>query len=109
PGTFFTNPLQLVKDIDTTNGRISYALGIQPKDKGVKGTGFVAEVKFQFQPTATVSSTMISFLPKTLVAAQGVNPSVLKSATNATITVSHATQGTTMQPHPSAAPPAAQQ
>jgi hypothetical protein len=105
PGTFFTNPSQLVNDLDTKNGRISYALGIQPKDKGIKGAGVVAEIMFQFQPTATVSSTTIKFLPKTLVAGQGVNPSVLKSATDATIVVPHP-QGTTTQLQPTTAPAA---
>jgi len=87
PGSFFTNPSQLVKDIDTTSGRISYALGIQPKDNGIKGTGIVAQVVFQFQPTATVSSTMLRFLPKTKVGGQGANESVLRAATDVTIDV----------------------
>lgn len=92
-GTFFPRPLELIKDIDSVNGRISYALGIQPADQGIKGLGTVATVSFQILPTATVSSTTISFLPKTLVTAQGVIQSVLKTSQGVNIPVA-APQGT---------------
>lgn len=87
-GSFFPRPLELIKDINTTNGRVSYALGIQPADHGIKGIGDVATLSFQILPTATVSSTTISFLPKTLVTAEGVIQSVLKNAQSINIPVS---------------------
>lgn len=80
PGTFFMNPVVLIKNINYTSGRISYALGIQPQDHGVKGQGTVATISFQAAPGATATSTALTFTPKTLVAAEGVTQSVLKSA-----------------------------
>jgi len=88
-GPFFPNPLDLIKDIDPINGRISYALGIQPQAHGIKGDGIVATLSFQILPTTTVSSTTIVFLPKTLVTAEGNIQSVLKSSTNATVSLPH--------------------
>lgn len=83
PGPFFPKPVQLIKNIDYKNGRISYALGIQPADYGVKGQGVVATVTFSYVPTA--QSTTITFLPKTIVAAEGVTQSVLRDALPATV------------------------
>lgn len=93
PGSFFPKPLELIKDIDSVNGRISYALGIQPQDKGVQGSGTVAAISFTIIPSATDSSTTISFMPKTLVTAAGVIQSVLKNAQNVNIPLS-SPQGT---------------
>lgn len=87
-GPFVSNPVQLTKDINNKTGRISYAIGVGPNDKPVQGQGVVATITFTFTPAPTVSSTTISFLPKTLIAASGVNPSVLKSTTDITIPVS---------------------
>ena len=77
-GTFFLKPVVLLNNIDKENGRISYALGINPQDSGKKGEDIVATLTFKtnvLSPTATT----ISFLPKTLVTAEGVEQSVLKS------------------------------
>ncbi len=93
-GPFFPRPLELIKDVDSVNGRISYALGIQPQDKGVQGTGTVAIVSFNIIPAATASSTTISFLPKTVVTGAGVIQSVLKNAQSINIPVA-SLQGTT--------------
>ena len=98
PGTFFASPLQLVKDVDVVNGRISYALGTQPKDKGLQGTGVVAQITFQINPAAKGPTTMLKFLPKTLIAGQGINPSVLKSTTNGTIMLVEPTPTTATAP-----------
>lgn len=85
PGPFMPNSVQLTKDVNNTTGRVSYAIGVGPTDKGIKGTGVVATISLEFLPTATASSTTLSFLPKTLIAGAGVNPSVLKSSTDITI------------------------
>ncbi len=85
PGPFIPNSVQLTKDVNNTTGRISYAIGVGPSDKGINGTGIVATISLEFLPSATASSTTLSFLPKTLIAGAGVNPSVLKSSTDITI------------------------
>lgn len=78
PGSFFNNPIVLLNDVDETTGKISYALGISPQDNGIKGEGIVATISFQAK-AASPQSTSITFLPKTLVTAEGVSQSVLKS------------------------------
>lgn len=85
PGSFFANPVVLLKNIDQKNGRISYALGISPSESGIHGIGPVAIISFQTKMTPG-TKTSINFLPKTMVTAEGVMPSVLKTSTGATIT-----------------------
>ncbi|MDE2026467.1 MAG: hypothetical protein KGJ07_08315, partial [Patescibacteria group bacterium] len=101
PGPFMPNSVQLTKDINNTTGRVSYAIGVSPKDEGLKGTGIVATVSLEFLPTATASSTTLSFLPKTLIAGAGVNPSVLKSSTDITIPLPQPTGSEVMTPETS--------
>lgn len=80
PANFFKNPVVLLKNINEKDGRVTLALGIAPGQSGVTGTGTVANLTFN---TATTSGqTTISFLPKTLVSAEGFAQSVLKSAVN---------------------------
>jgi len=86
-GTFFDNPLVLINTNDTKTGRISYALGVSQIQASHKGTGTVATISFRKAAGASVTQTKISFLPKSLVSAKGVSPSVLKSTTDTTITL----------------------
>lgn len=81
-GTFFKNPIELFKKIDTQNGRVSYAIGVSLGDKGVSGSGVVA--RLSFSKLKTSGTTSISFLPKSLVTSSGISQSVLKSATGIT-------------------------
>lgn len=83
PGTFFEQPGTLLKTIDAASGRISYALVVPPNLPAKQGKGTVA--KIQFMVLSQGQSTAISFLPKTQVTAEGVNSSVLKLSTGATI------------------------
>lgn len=78
-GSFFSNPVVLLNNIDIEAGRISYALGIRPQDSAKKGEDIVATLTFRAK-ASTPTTTTISFLPKTLVTAEGVSQSVLKSA-----------------------------
>lgn len=79
PGVFFKNPEILLNQIDAKTGRITYAFGVGLTGQGVVGTGTVATLNFSaIAPTA--EKTVILFLPKTLVTAQGINESVLKQA-----------------------------
>lgn len=85
-GPFYKNPLELFKKIDSTNGRISFAVGVGLREKGVSGQGVVATLSFT--KLKTVGSTSISFLPKSLVTSEGISQSVLKSATGLTLDLS---------------------
>lgn len=77
PASFFENPVVLFKTINEKDGRVSIAFGVPPGQSGVTGSGTVANLTFN---VATVSGqTTISFLPKTLVSAEGIAKSVLKS------------------------------
>lgn len=86
PGSFFKNPIALLNQIDTKTGRISYALGISPTDEAVMGKGVTAILTFDVK-AGTEAKTVILFLPKTLVTAQGVTESVLKQTTNGIFTI----------------------
>lgn len=79
-GTFIQNPVILLKKIDQANGRISLAIGISLGGKTPVGTGTVATITFNEVLTAT-GSTILDFLPKTAVTAQGIAQSVLKTTT----------------------------
>lgn len=76
PGTFFATAEELIKKIDTENGRISYALGVGLGQKGVMGQGVIATLSFS--KLQTVGITSIDFAPKSLVSAEGIAISVLK-------------------------------
>lgn len=79
-GNFIQNPVVLLKKVDQQNGRISLAIGVPLGEKGVSGSGTVATITFTEEPSAT-GSTVLDFLPKTAVTAQGVAQSVLKTST----------------------------
>ena len=78
-GTFFTNPVTLLNSTDAATGRVSYALGVGPQDHGKKGEDIVAIIRFNTK-SVYPQATSISFLPKTLVTAEGIAQSVLKSS-----------------------------
>jgi len=84
PGSFIEAPFPLLNNIDQANGRISYALGLAPSATAKTGSGVIATISFRAQLPAG-QQTEIMVLPKSLVTAQGVVPSVLKSYTGATI------------------------
>lgn len=86
-GDFFTNPLVLLNQVDTKNGKINYALGIQPTANQVSGTGTVATISYTLLPTAAASQTMLKFLPKTQVVQQGISGSVMDKSFDLSIPV----------------------
>ena len=88
-GTFFTNPVELLNDINYQDGRINYALGIAPKQTGVKGSGTLATLTYEVNPTSTASAVTFTILPKSLVASQGIVFSTLKSVNNFSIPLKH--------------------
>lgn len=90
PGTFLPTPITLINNIDRENGRISFALGIPPSQDPVTGSGDVAIIRITRASSipAGTTNTELELLPKTLVTAQGISTSVLKSATGATVILS---------------------
>src|SRR5579885_1453828 len=78
PGTFFTQPSTLANTINTVNGHIFYALAERVDFPGKSGKGTLALLSFDIAPTYTDTTTTISFLPKTAVAADRILESVLK-------------------------------
>lgn len=86
PDSFFANPEVLLNQIDAKTGRITYAFGIGLKEQGVVGHGVVATLTFEAKKGID-EKTAILFLPKTLVTAEGVSQSVLKTTNNAVFTV----------------------
>ena len=94
-GPFFTTPVVLLKKVDAVNGRISYALGINPTQKPTNGNGVVATVTFSTVTGTTATQTPINFDLKTAATAVGYAQSVLKE-----------TQGVLFQLAPSPTPAA---
>lgn len=82
PTENFKDWAQLTKKIDAENGTISYALGMSPGRKSVKGSNVVAKMVFS-KVNGYDGNTKITFLPKTMATAEGQDNSVLKSATGA--------------------------
>lgn len=87
PGKFFQQPSALVNNVNTTDGRISYALTEQVDLPSKKGAGTVAYISFNVSPTFTGKTTAVTFLPKSAVAADKILESVLKKATGYTLTI----------------------
>lgn len=83
-GTFFDNPIVLLKKIDPKKGLITFALAISPTQTAKMGTGNVAILTFTSN-LSKETQTEIKVLPETLVTAEGVSSSVLKSSTGTTI------------------------
>lgn len=94
PGPFLTQgtnkPDNLINKIDTKNGRATYALVLPLSQPAVKGKGVVATISLTqknplLKSTKTISS--IQLIKTSLVTAEGIRKSVLKSTTNAEVTL----------------------
>lgn len=88
PGDLFNNPVELIKNIDSKNGRITYALGISPTQLPVEGKGTAAIITFRKKPGTILASTKFIILPESLVTATGIEKSVLKESINTKILLS---------------------
>lgn len=108
PGPLFANAAVLLNKNTPTTGKYVYAVGIQPSQKPISGTGSVATITFTARGTVGKQS-QLSFVPaesKTLVSARGIAKSVLKSSVGTTVMIgagSAATgqdQGATIQTVP---------
>ncbi|HVZ58461.1 MAG TPA: cohesin domain-containing protein [Patescibacteria group bacterium] len=91
PGTFFPNPTVLpVGGVNTTTGRITYAITPSAFKDSAKGKGIVATLSFYPVLNASSPSTQISILSKSLVSGnvRGQNVLVKSSGTQVTLTSS---------------------
>lgn len=87
PGTFFTNPNVIINRINTTDGRISYAIALQPGGTPQQGQGVVAIVHYTVLPTATATTTTLSFLPKSFVSVEGTSDTALQTSSDITFKI----------------------
>lgn len=87
-GAFLNNAFVLLKNIDAKNGRLSYALAINPNAAPVTGAGRVATLNFAVNTQSTTKNSQITLLPKSLVTAQGIYESVLVKSTGTIVKIS---------------------
>jgi hypothetical protein len=80
PGQFFQNGQVLLKNIDTQNGRISFAIEQSSDQNGVTGNGVLAVINFLINNYK--APIYINFEPKTQVSADSYSESVLKTTVN---------------------------
>ncbi len=81
PGIFIKNPVELLKKVDYTAGRITYVLGVPIGGAGVQGKGVVAILNYT-EASAKGKVVEIKFLPKSLVAIEGFSGTALKSTSD---------------------------
>jgi len=86
PTELVKNPLVLIDKNDPKTGRITYAFGPQPKQPNVKGVGSIATITFTTRGK-TGSQSYLTLLPTTLVTAQGIADSVLKTSNSAVVNI----------------------
>jgi hypothetical protein len=96
PGPLFQNPVVLINKNNPANGRYTYAFGITPNESTIKGIGAVATITFTAGYVPGKIS-QLALLPSTLVTAQGVALSVLKSETGTLVRIG--TAGTNAAPN----------
>lgn len=89
-GTFFPNAAVLLNKNNLQTGRYTYAFGIQPGQKPVKGKGIVAKITFVTKGTIGKQSQIV-LQPTSLVTARGVASSVLKEGSGTTVVISSGT------------------
>jgi hypothetical protein len=75
----------LINKNDAQTGRLTYAFGIQPNQPTI-ASGVIADITFTARG-AKGTQTQLELLPTTLVTAQGVANSVLKTSTGTTIII----------------------
>lgn len=98
---FGKNAMVLIKNVDATQGRVSYAVGISPQETEKIGIGTIATLSFTANKFAGVSTSQITFLPKSQVTTLSATTSVLRNAESLQVILTaptdKATQGNTIQ------------
>ena len=91
-GTFFSSTVPYWNKIDKEKGIISYSLVILPNEAQLKGSGTVAVIEFQKNPSSSIASTELEILPRTIVVTSGNSSSVLNQAIGTTVLLTENTQ-----------------
>lgn len=86
PSGFFPSSVVLLKNIDTVNGRITFALGLPLGQSEVNGKGILAKITYSVLNPQSVNTTL-SFLPKTEVRGPTATSSLLKTTKDGEITI----------------------
>lgn len=86
PGKLLPNAVVLINKNDAKTGRMTYAFGIAPNQPTVNGKGVVATITFTARGALGTQSSL-TLLPTTLVTAQGVSDSVLKSSSGTVVNI----------------------
>ena len=94
-GNFFSPSVELLKKIDQSNGRISYALSVLPGQKGESGKGTFATINYTVIPSLTSDRTSFNFLPKTEVSGENTSGSLLKSTNDGDVIIESLSPTTT--------------
>jgi hypothetical protein len=93
PGPQFQNPVVLIDKNNPTAGTYTYAIGIQPNQATVQGTGVVGKITFTAKRGA-IKQTSLDIEPASIVTARGVATSVLGKYSGTTVEIGGAaTQG----------------
>ncbi len=97
PGPFLENSFALISPSDPKKtGRVTYALAISPTAKGKSGSGVVATLSFQ--TLSAKANTTIHLLSTSLVTAEGIAQSVLKTTGDVPLTIG--SSGSSSSPSP---------
>jgi hypothetical protein len=85
PGSFITNGTVAQKNIDNTQGRISYTILLPTQTQPVQGQGTVANISFKPKTSGTTSLT---WEPSTIIGAVGANAqNVLRTSNPLSLTI----------------------
>jgi hypothetical protein len=87
PGTFFSDPQVLLNNVNSRNGRISYAIAPSSDQDAATDSNIVATITITPSINAYARVTSLYFLPKTLVRTKST-ANTLKIAYGTKITVS---------------------
>ncbi len=97
---FGNNTSVLINEVNSSQGRISYAIALNPNEDEKIGRGTIATLTFTPNRNSTTPSTTVSFLPKSAVTTIAGSGSVLKNSTPLTVILS-----TPISPTPTLQPP----
>lgn len=85
---FGTNPVVLINNVDSAQGRISYAIAVSNTDSEKTGSGSIATLGFTVNKFSGATFSQITFLPKSAVTTFSSQASVLNISTPLQIVVS---------------------
>lgn len=88
---FNTGATILINEVNQTQGRISYAVVLNPNEQEINGKGPIATLTFTPNRANAIPRTEISFLPKSAVTTIAGSGSILKTTTPLSIILNNIT------------------